>query len=179
MKNKITIGILMFGALNVFGQNADKYAGCCGAAPYEYIHSDMNIFVPNAFTPNKDGANDLFFPHINGKVEEVIDFRILADEGEEILYYRPTIVYKNIENYGWNGFGEDGKAYIGAFRYTMKIVNQKGETKYIEGRACRLDCDAAAEMLKSKDGCFFPEQAGDGENVGKVDKTKPNKEKKC
>ncbi|MCB0645888.1 MAG: hypothetical protein KDC49_04455 [Saprospiraceae bacterium] len=163
----------------IMGQNADKYAACCGAEPYEYEHADMSIFVPNVFTPNEDGVNDLFFPHINGKVSEIIDFRILAGDNDEILFYRNTIVWDNLKNYGWNGNKADGSPFTGPFRYTMKMVNHKGETLYLEGRACRLDCEDAAEKLKTKEGCFFPEQAGEGDKAGKVDKEKPNKEKKC
>lgn len=173
------MGLLACTTCQIIAQNADKYAACCGAEPYEYEHADMSIFIPNVFTPNKDGVNELFFPHINGKVAEIIDFRIFSEDGEKILFYRNTVVWENLNNYGWDGFTADGDPYVGSFRYTLKMVNQKGETRYIEGRACRLDCEDAAEKLKTKDGCFFPEQAGDGEKAGKLDKSKPNKEKKC
>lgn len=156
---------------------SQKYQACCGVEPVEYSHANMDIFIPNVFTPNKDTINDLFFPFLNGNVVEVIDFKILTDVGDTVLFYRPTIVYSLLEEYGWHGNREDGSAYIGPFRYYLKIVNRQGETGEITGRACRLDCDDEAELLKTKDGCLFGDQAGD--NNGKADKTKKTKEKKC
>lgn len=172
----IYIILIGFSIINAtYGQN--KYAACCGAESVDYIHSDMSIYVPNVFTPNKDSVNDLFFPHLSGKVVEVIDFTIYTSVGDTVLFYRPTIVYNRLDNYGWNGLREGFKEpYIGAFRYTMKIVNIQGDTKLIEGRACRLDCDTDADKLKEKVGCYFPDQVGVN---GKVDKTKKTKEKKC
>lgn len=66
--------------------------------------------------------------------------------------------------------------YIGAFKYSFKIVNAKGETNLFSGRACRLDCDPEAEQLKQKQECYFPDQQG---AAGKLDKLKKTKEKKC
>ncbi len=157
-------------------QKADKYAACCGAEPVDFTHSDMSIYVPNAFTPNKDSVNDLFFPFLSGKVIEIIDFTIYTDVGDTVLFYRPTVVYSNLSNYGWDGMRLDGRSYVGAFKYTLKMVNRQGDTRLLSGRACRIDCDADAEAIKAKNGCYFPEQVGVD---GKVDKTKASKEKKC
>ena len=84
---------------------------------------------------------------------------------------------KNLDNYGWNGLRDGYKEdYIGAFKYSMKIVNKKGDTKLLYGRACRLECSTEADDLKAKAGCYFPDQGGID---GKLDKTKKTKEKKC
>ncbi|HNR05906.1 MAG TPA: gliding motility-associated C-terminal domain-containing protein [Saprospiraceae bacterium] len=157
-------------------QKPDKYAACCGAEPIEYLHSDMSIYVPNVFTPNKDGINDLFYPFISGKVVEIIDFTVFTDVGDTVLFYRPTVVYSNLENYGWDGMRKDGLPYIGAFKYSLIMVNRQGDTRVLTGRACRIECGADADEIKQKSGCYFPEQAGPD---GKVDRTKGNKEKKC
>lgn len=168
----ILVGLSFYG--QILAQN--KYTACCGAEPVEYTHSDMSIYVPNAFTPNKDSINDLFFPFISGKVVEVIDFTIYTDVGDTILFYRPTVVYENLENYGWDGMRKEGLPYVGGFKYSMKMVNLNGDTRLFSGRACRIECGADADEIKEKEGCYFPEQAG---KEGKVDKTKGNKEKKC
>ncbi len=159
------------------GQATKKYAACCGAEAVDIVHSDMSIFVPNAFTPDKDGLNDLFFPHLNGNVVEVIDFTIYTDEGDTVLFYRPTVVYKDLANYGWNGLRDGYKEpYYGAIKYSLKMVNKQGETKLVYGRACSLECSTEADDLKVNSNCFFPDQVGVN---GKVDKSKKTKEKKC
>lgn len=158
-------------------QNSKKYEACCGAEPVDHTYLDMSIFVPNVFTPNKGSLNDLFFPHLNGNVAEVIDFTIFNDSLTEVIYFRNTIVYDKLDNYGWNGLRDGYKeAYIGPFRYLMKIVNKKGETTIVRGRACRLECSDEADALLTNTGCFYPDQVGVN---GKVDKTKKTKEKKC
>lgn len=154
-----------------------KYEACCGAEPIEYTYADMSIYVPNVFSPNKDSINNLFFPHLNGNVVEVIDFTIFTGTGDTVLFYRPSIVYTNLENYGWNGLRDGYKEpYIGAFKYMMKIVNKKGDTQLLYGRACRLECSDEADALISNPGCYYPDQAGVN---GKLDKTKKTREKKC
>lgn len=173
----ISLVFLMFGVSSLLAQKVDKYAACCGAEPVEYTYSDMSIYVPNVFTPNKDSLNDLFFPHLSGSVAEVIDFTILTSVGDTVLFYRPTIYYKDLDNYGWNGLIDGYKEpFIGSFRYFLKIVNKKGDTQLIKGRACRLECSADADALIDKQGCYYPDQVGLG---GKVDNTKKTKEKKC
>lgn len=175
MRNKCILIIIVLG-ISFGAIQAQKYTACCGIEPVEYSHQDMDIFIPNVFTPNQDTINDLFFPLLNGNVVEVIDFKILTDVGDTVLFYRSTILYSLLNEYGWSGNREDGTPYIGPFRYFLKIVNRQGETGEITGRACRLDCDDEAELLKNKDGCYFGDQAT---NDGKVDKTKKTKEKKC
>lgn len=169
--------LILFFTISPSANAQNKYSACCGAESVDYVHSDMSIFLPNVFTPNKDTLNDLFFPHLNNKVVEVIDFTIYTQIGDTVLFYRPSIVYNRINNYGWNGLRDGFKEpYIGGFKYSMRIVNKQGDTKLIEGRACRLDCDDEADKLKEKAGCYFPDQVGVN---GKVDKARKTKEKKC
>lgn len=98
MRNIILISILVFAQIAI-AQKTNKYDACCGAEPVEYIHKDMEVYVPNVFTPNRDSINDLFYPLISDNVVEVIDFVIYTGDGEDtMIYYRPTIVYKNIQN---------------------------------------------------------------------------------
>lgn len=175
MSRKYCLSLVLFLSISVALQ-AQKYAACCGVEPVEFTHRDMDIFIPNVFTPNQDTINDLFFPFLNGNVVEVIDFKILTDVGDTVLFYRSTLVYTLLHEYGWSGNREDGQPYIGPFRYYLKIVNRQGDTAEINGRACRLDCDDEAELVKNKTDCYFGDQSTP---QGKVDKTKKTKEKKC
>ena len=65
------------------------------------LWSEEGIFVPNAFTPNNDGNNDLLLVRSNGVKE--MDFFVLDRWGNEV--FRTTN-----QRDGWNGkYHNDGR----------------------------------------------------------------------
>ena len=65
------------------------------------VQCDNNqLFVPNTFTPNGDGTNDVFYPRGKG-IREVRSFRIYSRWGE--LLYVVENFQLNEESKGWNG----------------------------------------------------------------------------
>ncbi len=76
---------------------SDQY-GCIGTDSITVtVKTDclVGIFVPSAFTPNRDGKNDLFKPTVYGKIVKY----------EFLIYNRwGTIVFRSTEiNQGWDG----------------------------------------------------------------------------
>jgi gliding motility-associated-like protein len=61
---------------------------------------NSQLFIPNTFTPNGDGANDVFYPRGKG-IREVRSFRIYNRWGE--LLYMAENFMLNEEAKGWNG----------------------------------------------------------------------------
>jgi len=55
---------------------------------------ECSIFIPNAFSPNGDGRNDIFSLEYNGNIE-IEEFRIFDRWGE--------MVYNNEDPNGWDG----------------------------------------------------------------------------
>jgi trimeric autotransporter adhesin len=49
------------------------------------IRPDINIYVPNAFSPNGDGINDLFFPVIQGVDELIYELQIFNRRGKMVF----------------------------------------------------------------------------------------------
>ena len=83
-----------------------------------------NIFVPNSFTPNGDGINDLFIPiflDILGNYE----FLIFNRWGE-------LIFETNDITEGWNGKHKDVYSKSGSYIWKLKYTSQ-GETKSVIG----------------------------------------------
>jgi len=65
------------------------------------VVGEVLIYVPNAFTPNADGTNDIFMPIIQGL--DISDYELLIfDRWGELIFesHDPTI--------GWNGRGKKG-----------------------------------------------------------------------
>jgi len=74
----------------------------------------MLVFVPNAFTPDANGHNELFLPVISGFDLTLFEMKIFDRWGIEV--YSSTEPEK-----GWDGTFNGGPAENGAYAWTMDI----------------------------------------------------------
>ncbi len=81
--------------------------------PIEFIHSSA-VFVPDAFTPNQDGINDLFKPYGHGILTNCYyTFRVFSSWGNLIF---ETSDYTQ----GWDGLDSKGDMVPqGTYRWTL------------------------------------------------------------
>lgn len=160
-----------------------EYQACCGVEPVDFKLDNHSIYVPNVFTPNGDGINDLFYPSVSDGIGEVQGFTIFSAEGDTILFQRPTLNYNRLEDYAWNGYRNNGSTfstkYKGRFKYGMSVVSKDGKLRFVEGEACSVLCEPGTRELKSRKGCFFPSQAGKAEKAGMLNSALSNNEKDC
>lgn len=86
------------------------------------INTKGSIYIPNAFSPNDDGINEIFKP-LGFNYRDVV-FKIYNRWGEEI-YYENNYKIENLE--GWNGKIEDNTAMNATYVYTLfaKDINGK------------------------------------------------------
>ena len=77
-----------------------------------------DIFVPNAFTPNNDGLNDVARPILVG-IKELKYFIVYNRYGQEV--YRTSI-----PGLGWNGKLKDKDQNIGTYVWAAEAVDYKG-----------------------------------------------------
>jgi gliding motility-associated-like protein len=86
------------------------------------VIKEILVFVPNAFTPNKDRVNDYFFPITSG-IKELYAFKVVNRWGQEIYSMQENSegwdgTYKNVSQepgvYIWylKGLGIDNKIYF-------------------------------------------------------------------
>ncbi|MFN4286148.1 MAG: gliding motility-associated C-terminal domain-containing protein [Lacibacter sp.] len=85
----------------------------------------VKIFIPNAFTPNGDGLNDVLLPVTEG-IAEIQQFRIFDRWGREVYTWQPG-------SRGWNGTYRSMPAEPGAYVWYFKgmgvdekLYEQKG-----------------------------------------------------
>jgi gliding motility-associated-like protein len=85
---------------------------------------DKDAFVPNTFTPNNDGQNDVFF--VRGlKIDEVY-FAVYNRWGE--LVFETTDKTK-----GWDGLYKNRPADVGVFGWYLKVKCFNGEETFRKG----------------------------------------------
>ena len=90
-----------------------------------YYEMKYNLYIPNSFTPNNDGINDIFLPVIN--IDSNYKFSIFNRWG--------GIIFETSDvSEGWNGSSSDGVA-LKADVYVYRIVyrDPKREVKEIIG----------------------------------------------
>ena len=153
-----------------------NYEGCCGAEAVEFIHEEAYIFVPNVFTPNEDGMNDYFAPIVNDQVLEIVDYLIFSGYDSTVVFYQKQFDFNESNRYAWKGMIDDATPYKGGFRYTMLVVLKSGKLMQVEGKACRIVCEPAAQVFQTLEGCFYSTQVG---QAGTLDTNLPSQESGC
>jgi large repetitive protein len=109
-----------------------SYSGCAGASKsyiVTVIPLDKDLFVPNVFSPNGDGKNDILFAYSN--YIEKLEMRIFNQWGQQVELI--TDLHK-----GWDGRYKGTPQPVGVYMYAVKatmtdgrIVQQKGSITLI------------------------------------------------
>ncbi len=83
--------------------------------------------LPNAFTPNNDGKNDIFRIIYKGDLE-LKEFSIYNRYGQRVYS-------SNIINQGWDGNFNNQEAELGVYYYQIRVVcgNMKNHEIFLKG----------------------------------------------
>lgn len=105
----------------------------CTASDFIFVsvRKDRKIYIPNVFSPNLDGTNDIFMVFGGLGVVEVESFRVFDRSGSmvyEALNFRP-----NDPNYGWDGTFKGRKLNTGVFVYVAEIAFVDGLVEVFKG----------------------------------------------
>jgi gliding motility-associated-like protein len=91
------------------------------------IQPDWTVYIPNAFTPNNDGVNDIFMPSETGIAEGDFEMWIFDRWGNQLFY--TSDLHK-----GWDGKAKGGAqvAQVDTYVYKIKCKDTLGIShKYI------------------------------------------------
>ena len=94
------------------------------------ICNGSNLFIPNTFSPNGDGTNDIFYPRGTG-LFKVKTLRIFTRWGG--MVFEKTNFDANNPAYGWDGTNKGQKINSDVFVYTLEVVCDNGSVLTYHG----------------------------------------------
>lgn len=129
--NTITIKPLVTTEYTAVAKNA---AGC--SVTDKIIVAVVNddptsgLFIPNTFSPNADGTNDIFYPRSAVSIK-INRLRIMNREG--VVVFEKTNFYTNNTSSGWDGTLRGTKLPIDVYIYGAEMTGRDGKPKVISG----------------------------------------------
>ena len=106
--------------------------GCSDSTEFTIkVDEAVRVFVPNAFSPNNDGNNDILMVYSPGDVQEIKAFRVFSRWGE--LVFEQQNFPPNFQNYGWDGRFKGAKMNTGVFVYLVEVLLIDGRTEVLTG----------------------------------------------
>lgn len=103
----------------------DRYD--CGNADSVFVQTEhcCDVFLPNAFSPNGDGLNDIFIVQTESK-QQIKEFAIFNRFGQKVFI-------SHDQNYGWDGLFKGQPADMGVYNFYIKYICSDGNTYYKKG----------------------------------------------
>ncbi len=89
-----------------------------------------NIFVPNTFSPDGDGNNELFYPRGRG-IATVKSFRIFSRWGQQVFQRQNFLI--NDANAGWDGTFKGQKLPPDVYVYILEVYCENGALINLKG----------------------------------------------
>lgn len=113
----------------------ENEAGCSDCVSYDLVvRETLLVFIPNSFTPNGDGINDLFKAFLS--TEDYSDFSL------QIFNRNGELVFETLDpEEGWNGgyANSDYYALDEVYVYQLKVTDDvTGETLEYKGRVTTI-----------------------------------------
>lgn len=89
------------------------------------VFKGSTVFVPNAFTPNGDGKNDVFRPSLNG-IKKLNYFNVYNRWGE-------LVFSTSDKNFSWDGKWKGQPMSAGSYVWILKAVDLEGKFYQLRG----------------------------------------------
>lgn len=91
----------------------------------------LEVYMPNAFSPNTDGINDRFLVHAGAGIKQVNTFQIFDRWGS--LVFEQTNFSPNVQAFGWDGSYHNQPMPAGLFVYFIEFDLPDGRNQFFTG----------------------------------------------
>ncbi len=109
---------------------SDKGCRAYDSVTIHLMCDNSQVFIPNTFTPNNDGQNDVFYPRGEG-MKSITSFRIYNRWGELVFERRGFQL--NDASSGWDGTSKGATLGSDIFIYSIEGICDSGETLIWKG----------------------------------------------
>ena len=94
--------------------------GCRASANLTvFVEQKYRYYIPNAFSPNEDGRNDVFFVNTGPEFQRILTLRIM-DRWGNMVYSREDFP-PNDPSFGWDGFFNGDLAPTGIYAFVAEL----------------------------------------------------------
>ena len=130
LSNAITLEYLLEDDSWIYFQSTNELY--CAAVDSIFIRSiiEKNVYIPNAFSPNGDGFNDIFYL---GASNTLVAHRLTVFDRWGNLMFQNDKSETITENTGWNGTFNNENVEIGTYTYMFELFYINGDTEIRSG----------------------------------------------
>ena len=108
-------------------------AGGCTATDFVTIVltcGSGNLYIPNTFSPNNDGMNDVFYPRGKG-INGIKQFTVFNRWGN-VVFQKSNFAVNDV-SFGWDGTYKNQPVNSDVFVYQLEVICGTGELFVTKG----------------------------------------------
>ena len=152
MKYGIYLSLMVLGMMASCKDDTTEEKTCCSIPAVDAQVGNGHAYVPNVFTPNGDGINDLWTVFTDDSIVLIQSIEV-KDQDDKIVFSADN-VFPGTPETKWDG-RFNGQLKEGVYGYSILVRAANGTAGALFGEVCNHQCDQGSVPI-SGNGCQFP-----------------------